>query len=124
MGERVVVQFEDSKGNVSPACYMNWDGQRVGKYIRECAKLMEGLSDDLSYAFARFVGICHTHVPGNISLGVWNQTKPLTIEASYGDAGCYIVNCATWEVRAFGGYGKPFNALEPASRVKPKLHEH
>lgn len=45
-----------------------------------------------------------------MSLGVSNQATVLTVEDSHGDAGCYVVNCKTWEVEAFGGYGEPFNA--------------
>jgi hypothetical protein len=43
-------------------------------------------------------------------MGVWNQTMKLTKDDSPGDAGCYVVNCSTWQVQAFGGYGEPFCA--------------
>lgn len=110
MGDRALVQFRDSDGKVSPVCYLHWGGFNVPEYIRECAELMRGRDDDVQYAFARFVGICHSHIPGNLSLGVWNKTAPLTKGDSHGDAGCYIVDCATWDVEAFGGYGESFNA--------------
>lgn len=73
---------------------------------------MKSRGDDASYAFARFVGICHARIEGNTSLGAWNQDTPLTKSDSHGDAGCYLVDCKTWDVEAFGGYGEPFNALE------------
>lgn len=118
MGDRVLVQFKDSSDRVSPVCYMHWHGDRAPELIRECAKLMESRGEDLSYAFARFVGICHSHINGNLSLGVFNQAAKLTAEDSHGDAGCYVVNCKTWEVEAFGGYGESFNASPRYTMLK------
>lgn len=117
MGDRVIVQFIDSYGDVSPACYMHWEGDRAERHIRECAKLMEGRDNDLQYAFARFVGVCHSRIEGQTGLGLWNQAEKLKASDSHGDAGCYVVNCNTWNVEACGGYGKPFNAKVAPTEV-------
>lgn len=112
MGDRALIQFTNSNGEVSPVCYLHWNGAEAPEWIRDCAKLMESSGENLPYAFARFVGICHERISGNVSLGVWNRTDRLTEKDSHGDAGCYLVNVSTWEVEAFGGYGRPFNARE------------
>lgn len=76
MGDRVLVQFKDSNSRVSPVCYMHWHGDNAPEFIRECAKLMESRGEDLAYAFARFVGICHSHIKGNICRWA-SQIRPL-----------------------------------------------
>lgn len=110
MGDRALVQFEDSTGRTSPVIYLHWSGEEASAWLRELAILMTGRPNDASYAAARFAGICHRHINGNMSLGMWNQEKRLTAEDSHGDAGCFVVNCHTWQVEAMGGYGESFNA--------------
>lgn len=102
MGSRALVQFVDSDNEFSPVCYLHWDGGRVREFIEECSVLMESRGEDVFYAFARFVGICHTHIEGNMSLGVDNIDHVLTVEDSYGDHGCFVVHCGTWEIKQFG----------------------
>lgn len=110
MGDRVLIQVKDGKGEVSPVCYMHWSGSNAPALIKEMAELMRGREGDVSYAFARLVGVCHNHIEGNLSLGVFNQADELKAGDSHGDAGCYVVNCSTWEVTASGGYGESFKA--------------
>lgn len=112
MGDRVLIQLKDSDGAVSPVCYLHWHGGRAPDLIRETAKLMQSRGEDIAYAFARLVGVCHQHIEGNTSLGVWpldGDAEQLSPEQSHGDAGIYIVHCGTWEVEAFGGYGESFS---------------
>lgn len=123
MGDRALIQFQDSRGEVSPVCYLHCNGSEAPIFIAECAKLMQSRPDDVSYAFARFVGICHTHIEGNLSLGVFGQDEPLNAGDSHGDAGCYLVDCSTWDVEAFGGYGTPFNAMERSKEVEPEADD-
>jgi hypothetical protein len=113
MGDRVLVQFingRQGEGKYSPVAYLHWHGDSAPDMIKTCAALMAGRDGDVDYAFARFVGICHEAIGGNISLGAWNATGVLQSGDSHGDAGCYVVDVYTWEVRAFGGYGEPFHA--------------
>ena len=112
MGDRVLVQVESDEGGVSPVLYLHWGGSIVTDLIRETAELMKGRDNAVSYAFARLVGGAHVRVPGNLSVGVWNHADRLVEKDTHGDAGCYVVNCVTWEVEAFGGYGQSFNARE------------
>jgi hypothetical protein len=99
--------------NISPVCYLHSSGSVAHEYIRELALLMSPTrGGDVQYGFARLVGICHTHIGGNLSLGVWAADGILTAEHSHGDAGVFVVDCNTWDVRAEGGYGESFNALD------------
>lgn len=115
MGDRALVQFvsKDKNGKpveFSPAVYLHWHGGRVPEFIRECAALMQGREGDVEYSAARFVGICHGAIAGNLSLGIQRAQRVLTKSDSQGDAGCFIVDCGSWQVEAFGGYGEPFDA--------------
>ena len=68
-------------------------------------------SGDSGYACARFVGYCHEHIPGGLSLGLLNTPedgKPI----SHGDAGVFIVDVNTGEVETYGGYGFATNPPE------------
>ena len=75
-------------------------------------KHMEGRFGDISYACARFIGICHAAAPGNnLSLGVWNTTpegvkciEDEDDDFSHGDAGVFVVNVTDFSVKHFGGY--------------------
>jgi hypothetical protein len=114
MGDRVLIQFingHDAR-EFSPVAYLHWHGDSAPALIRACADLMRGRDGDTGYAFARFIGICHNAIGGNLSLGAWNTKGVLQPDDSHGDAGCYVVNVHTWQVQAFGGYGEPFNARD------------
>jgi hypothetical protein len=112
MGDRVLIQFINGAGEFSPVAYLHWHGASAPALIRACSDLMRGRDGDTSYAFARFLGVCHEAINGNLSLGAWNAAAVLEPDDSHGDAGCYVVDVVTWHVRAFGGYGEPFNARE------------
>lgn len=105
MGDRALVQFVGSSKRVSPVVYLHWQGSDVGKLLAELQELMSDRLDDVDYACARFIGIAHSKNVSSTSLGVWNSRKKLTVKDSHGDAGCFLVNCKTWEVKTFGGYG-------------------
>lgn len=114
MGDRVLIQFVNGRDarEFSPVAYLHWHGEGAPDLIKACAALMAGRDGDTGYTFARFIGICHETIGGNLSLGAWNAAGVLQPDDSHGDAGCYVVNVHTWQVQAFGGYGKPFNARE------------
>lgn len=119
MGDRALVVFEVND-SVSPVVYLHWSGSRVPELIEELKELMQGREGDLSYTVARFIGICHSHIGGNLSLGVWNLPVDLLIavqtrrassaaeremeEYSHGDAGLVIVNATDFTWQAYGGY--------------------
>jgi hypothetical protein len=109
MGDRALVQFKDKSGELSPVCYLHSHGYAVMDLIQELEEIMQGRPDDLNYSFARFVGVCHTSISGNLSLGVWNQLTELNDGDSHGDAGVLVVHCfGEWEVECWGGYYKSY----------------
>lgn len=105
MGDRALIQFTDG-AEVSPVIYLHWHGSIVRSLINETRELMQSRGSDLTYAAARFVGIAHSHIPGNLSLGMWNLDRRLTADDSHGDFGCAIVDVRDWSVECFGGYGE------------------
>jgi hypothetical protein len=98
MGCRAIVVFKDSLG-ISPAVYLHWDGERVPELLEQNKILMRGRQDDAQYACARFIGICHNHIEGNLSLGVSNMSdsnlkefKENPSNISPGDEGVFAVD--------------------------------
>lgn len=85
----------------SPVCYLHCGGSEVPALLRQCATIMHERPDNLEYAFARFVGVCHT-APGLnnscLSLGVWNADALLTEEDSHGDNGVFVIWLPEWSV--------------------------
>ena len=112
MGDRALVQFKDKDDTISPVIYLHWNGTEVKYWLEEWYRLIQGRQRDLDYGCARFVGICHSHIEGNLSLGVNYQPTELTADDSHGDAGCFVVNVSTGEVTASGGYGESFQLKE------------
>lgn len=116
MGDRALVIFTDKK-EVSPAVYLHWSGNRVPEFLEEHRELMKDRRGDVSYAAARFTGLCHTKIPGNLSLGLFDVPKTVqtaiksdvpTLKAlqgfSHGDAGVVIVDVNTGDWKAYAGY--------------------
>ena len=115
MGDRALVIFKDRNGEYSPVTYLHWSGYAVPTLLAEHKKLMDGRFGDLSYATARFIGICHEHVDGNTSLGCWSleegDVKGLKAceetfceGYSHGDAGVFIVDVGDMTWKQYGGY--------------------
>lgn len=107
MGDRALIQFKDKSGDFSPVVYLHWQGNSVGTLLEETMQLMKNRPGDVSYATARFIGICHTANVDSLSLGVWNKNELLTAADSHGDAGCFVVDVSEsrWTVYMDGGYG-------------------
>ena len=119
MGDRALVIFEHN-GDVSPVVYLHWSGNRVPAILQTLKERMCDREGDVSYATARFIGICHEAIDGNLSLGVWNlpvetlvavNTRGLSSEAdkeladySHGDAGVVVVDAKDFSFEAYGGY--------------------
>ena len=111
MGDRACVLFFDLT-TVSPAVYLHWHGRSVPAWLDDLAGLMAARRLDATYAAARFVGLCHARMPGNLSLGI--ASTPLTLAdlrggdrlsaLSPGDAGVVVVDTADFAWRAYAGY--------------------
>ena len=116
MGDRVVITFTDDDESFSPAVYMHWNGQEAPDMIRAAQPVMR--REDSSYSAARFCGECHKAVRGVTGLGlvdapVGSEAFPIDWNSySHGDAGVYVVNTTTGEVKCHGGYGEDFK-LDP-----------
>jgi hypothetical protein len=111
MGDRALVVFYD-EDRISPTVYLHWHGSLVPELLDDLAKYMKGRYGDAEYAAARFTGLCHRHISGNLSLGI--QANTLRREdlddgailrgMSHGDAGVVIVNTEDFTWKAYGGY--------------------
>jgi hypothetical protein len=111
MGNRALVIFHD-RDRVSPTVYLHWRGGDVPLWLDELKLLMQGRYGDAEYAAARFIGICHAEMDGNLSLGVLSNSFTLldvrrksTLEAeTHGDAGVIVVDTSDFSWKAYGGY--------------------
>jgi hypothetical protein len=112
MGDRAMVIFHDAaRKQYGPAVYIHWHGHAVGRYLSDLKALMANRPDDVEYATARFIGIAHEDNRDSLSLGVFekprrfNDSKAYLEDYSPGDAGLFLVDAMSWEVRSYGGYG-------------------
>lgn len=106
MGDRAVVVFTDGD-IVSPGIYLHWHGSSVGEWIGELAKLMGTRQGDVSYAAARFAGLCHQKIEGNTSLGLLSVPDTILTnpaEESHGDHGVIIVNANDFSFKQYGEF--------------------
>jgi hypothetical protein len=111
MGNRATILFFD-RTSVSPTVYLHWHGDAVPAWLERLSTLMRGRYDDASYAAARFVGLCHENIDGNLSLSissngfsVWDAcSRPCMENASPGNAGMVVVDTSDFSWRAYGGY--------------------
>ena len=111
MGDRALVIFHD-KHRISPSVYLHWYGSEVPEILRELAEYMTGRHGDAEYAAARFTGLCHRRIPGNLSLGLMSNRlrrsdladAAVLEEMSHGNAGVVIVDTGDFTWRAYGGY--------------------
>ena len=111
MGNRACVVFFD-RSHVSPTVYLHWHGNAVPAWLEQLKGHMNGRFSDAAYATARFVGICHTNIDGNHSLGISSndlsqadvQSKDRMEEDSPGNAGIVVVDTSDFRWKAYGGY--------------------
>lgn len=114
MGDRALVVFKN-QDTVSPTVYLHWNGSDVPLFIFQLGLLMADRRNDVSYAAARFIGLAHEAIPGNLSLGVRetpDELRQAVIDGdvdliedfSHGDAGVVVVDTATFSWRAYGGH--------------------
>lgn len=112
MGDRALIIFHDAKRTAySPVVYLHWNGGEVGQYLEAIKQRMGDRKNDVDYAAARFVGLAHEAIAGALSLGIFEKAADFKDEARYlkkishGDAGVFLVDCNSWGVRCYGGYG-------------------
>lgn len=111
MGNRAEIIFHDAD-SYSPTVYLHWNGSDVPNLLAKLRATMVGRGGDIHYAPARFVGICHETVPGNLSLGIENTEGVPDIDAPAaewagrgpGDAGIFLVDLRTWTCRRVGAW--------------------
>ena len=111
MGNRACIVFFD-RNFVSPTVYLHWHGDAVPAWLEQLKSHMTGRFGDASYAAARFVGICHNQIEGNLSLGILsnglcleNIRNPSQMEReSPGNAGMVVVDTSDFSWKAYGGY--------------------
>ena len=111
MGNRACIVFFD-RNRVSPTVYLHWHGDAVPGWLGQLKELMSGRFRDASYAAARFVGICHANIDGNLSLGISSNdfsladvlNKDRMEVESPGNAGIVVVDTSDFTWKAYGGY--------------------
>lgn len=111
MGNRASVLFFD-RDRISPTVYLHWHGDAVPEWINQLRDRMDGRYSDAFYAAARFVGICHANIEGNLSLGILSNDysqadlrSPERMQSeSPGNAGIVVVNTSDFSWQAYGGY--------------------
>jgi hypothetical protein len=88
-----------------PAVYLHWNGNDVRDWLRETRECMAGRPGDAEYTRARFCGIAHAHIPGNLSLGLTTCDVSEPAQASPGDAGVFVVDVSQpgWHVTNYDG---------------------
>ena len=111
MGNLACIVFFD-RTRVSPTVYLHWHGDAVPVWLEQLKSRMNGRFSDAPYAAARFVGICHTNIEGNLSLGISSndlsqadvQSKNRMEAESPGNAGIVVVDTSDFSWKAYGGY--------------------
>ena len=111
MGNRACIVFFD-RTRVSPTVYLHWHGDAVPEWLDQLKERMNERFSDASYAAARFVGICHANIDGNLSLGVSSnnfsqadvRNKDRMESESPGNAGMVVVDTSDFSWKAYGGY--------------------
>ena len=111
MGDRACVVFID-RTSVSPTVYLHWHGNAVPLWLDDLKDRMTGRFSDAAYAAARFVGIYHDYIGGNLSLGISSnglthadvRNKDRMEADSPGNAGMVVVDTSDFSWKAYGGY--------------------
>lgn len=99
MGDRATIQLVAGE-EFSPVIYLHWAGYRTMEILKQAAPLMR--AGDISYAFARLVGVCHLETEPNqgLGLGVWNTDG--VEDPDVGDNGHFQVDIRSGDVRHDG----------------------
>ena len=107
MGDRAVVVFKKKYGEkerYSSGIYLHWDGSKVMRWLKAARKRLR--TGDVTYSAARFCGFCHTHIKGNLSLGIFPPPTEKDVLDKFdcyspGDHGVFVVDCDTFNVTQY-----------------------
>ena len=106
MGDRVLIQFKDERGEVSPIIYAHWAGSDAPAALVRLRERMADRPGDCSYVAARCLQELGMDDVRSTGFGIWCASKELTPDDSHGDAGIFVVELGeTWHVHQFAGYG-------------------
>ena len=111
MGNRACIVFFD-RNRVSPRSTCTGTATLSQAGWTSSRSLCRDGSRDASYAAARFVGICHANIDGNLSLGISSndfsladvRNKDRMEDHSPGNAGIVAVDTSDFTWKAYGGY--------------------
>lgn len=107
MGDRVLMQCYDNKGNVGPGVYCHLAGDRAPQIVKALRARMKDRPDDVGYSTARLIQEACGNDSGALSFGCFNTEALLTEEDSCGDAGVVLINVSDGhKAKCFGGYLK------------------
>jgi hypothetical protein len=120
MGDRASIIFFDDRV-ISPTVYLHWHGPYVPEWLEILEIVMTDRTGDAMYAAARFVGICHERIEGNLSLGIQSnafthadlQHSPTLEAESPGNAGFVVFDTRDFSWRAYDGYLATQDRREP-----------
>lgn len=118
MENHAAIVFTDGK-QVSPGVYLHGAGLSVPALLEKHRELMANRVGELDYAAARFVGVCHDQIEGNLRLGIWNtpenvrkaivadKADSVMGEYTHGYAGVVVVNVNDFSWKEYDGYVAP-----------------
>jgi hypothetical protein len=92
MGDRVIYQCSNNKGEHSSALYLHWGGNDAVAFVKELLK--QGVSIGGPWSWVD-------------SGDIWEEDALLDASRSHGDAGIVLVNLDTGQLTCMGGYLKP-----------------
>ena len=132
MGDRGLVIFTtkgtygEAKGKIfySPGIYLHWRGAPdvVQELLEKAAPYLR--KGDNCYSAARFCGVCHAEIPGNLGLGIFElpEDRKLLLKKNWKalaeyylcDNGIYFVDTNTGDVVQvpYGGKGKKLFTID------------
>ena len=107
MGDRAVVVCYDNAMQFSPGVYVHNHGYQIDELLKKAAPRMR--KGDPYYSAARFCGICHEHIPGNLGLGLVpppaNWEEAISEDFFHTNAGTFLLNVDTGDCSCVNGYG-------------------
>jgi hypothetical protein len=126
MGDRAMILFHD-RSAISPTVYLHEHGNDVPGLLGELAEYMKGRYGDAEYAAARFTGLCHRRISGNLCLGIMRNAlrrrdldDATALQAmSPGNAGLVVVDTGDFTWKAYGGYLAECQQSTPPSPLAP-----
>lgn len=99
MRNRALVQIEDNEGNFSPVLYL-WNAKNIENIIEKIESQIKR-NKKVNYVFGILIqNVCK--FGDCLNMEIKNKTKRLEEKDSFGDEGCIIINCETWDIEKLG----------------------